>query len=110
MPDQPKVKLFDNLAQRFEEGGLIYTKPVTQNTYYDGEVDATTGINPTEYDATIDPNDKKQPFSDETTTKRYSRLDQYGQENSDYWRLTKDEQKTYLESFESRTGAFKDYE
>ena len=122
MPDQPKVKLFDNLAQRFEEGGLIYTKPVTQNTYYDSEdFEPVAGgvvngqpviqsANITEYDPNIDTKDRKQPFSDGTTTKRYSRMDQLGEENSDYWRQTKNEVVLYLDQFESRTGAFKDYE
>jgi len=121
---EPKVKLFDNLRDRFEEGGLPYLPSVNQNKYYDSEdFEPVAGgvvngqpviqaANVTEYDPNIDASDRKQPFSDSTTTKPYSRLDQYGPENSDYWRNTKgpNNQVTYLDEFQSRTGVFENYD
>ena len=125
MPEnQPQVRLFDNLRDRFEEGGLPYLPNFSKNTYndlsetseydpvsdvsdrkqpdnpqgqpddysrldgvgtdgivnkyYDGEVDTSTGINPTEYDPVSDASDRKQPDNPQGQAGDYSRLDGVG--------------------------------
>ena len=114
---EPKLKLFDNLRDRFEEGGLPYLPSVEQNKYYDSEdFEPVAGgvvngqpviqaANVTEYDANIDVNDRKQPFINDHSLD-YSRLDLRGPENDN----TYGPESGYYGGYESRTGTFKDYE
>ena len=113
---EPKVKLFDNLRDRFEEGGLPYLPSVNQNKYYDSEdFEPVAGgvvngqpviqaANVTEYDANIDVDDRKLPWDEYSLGVLDSRFDPRPP-NDGY-----SSNNTYESQLESRTGTFKDYE
>jgi len=104
--------LFNNLRERFEEGGLIFTPSVENNKYYDDPgrepVDVLTNeIDSTEYEGRG--SDGQQPKSDATYSPDYSRLDLVGQRlnNPLLNTSTYGPENTYESNYEARTGIFR---
>ena len=94
MPE-PKVKLFEKLRDRFEEGGLIYTPSFDQNTYTNdflSEEDFSTSGDfnlrrrrPGEYDPLAPSSeDLKQPNNPQGQSDDYSVLDGVGERENTF--------------------------